>query len=141
MSTGCTETRQSCLAEKRAGWHTRHPLSGLYVAQAITLHKLPGYGLDTTSCPQQHQSVKVVDNRTREGGMQREFHQHYGRQYHARANYVRAKAETLPGSGLKPGTRPRWIRTGTLCYYCGFTPNQEFLRVHEDLRRRAIRGE
>ena len=73
--------------------------------------------------------------------MQREFHQHYGRKYHARANYVRAKAETNPGSGLKPGARPRWLKMGTLCCYCGFTPNQEFMRVHEDLRRRAIRGE
>ncbi len=30
--------------------------------------------------------------------MQREFHQHYGHQYHARVTYVRATAETILNS-------------------------------------------
>ncbi len=73
--------------------------------------------------------------------MQREFHQHYGHQYHARVTYVRATAETLLNRGLKPGRRPRWIKSGVLCFYCGFTPNDFFLRVHNHLRTQAIRGE
>ena len=69
------------------------------------------------------------------------MHYHGGRKYHARANYVRAKVETLPGSSLKPGRRPRWIKTGTLCFYCGYTPNDLFLREQHAVRQRHIRGE
>ena len=73
--------------------------------------------------------------------MQREIHNHHGRKYHARVTYIRAIAEILPGSLLKPGRRPRWLKSGVLCLYCGFTPNDFFMRVHDDLRRQAVRGE
>ena len=48
--------------------------------------------------------------------MQREIHHHRGWSYHARVTYMRAIAEPLLGIGLKPGRRPRWIKTGCLLF-------------------------
>ena len=71
--------------------------------------------------------------------MQREMHYHYGRRYLARANYIRAKV-ALPGSGLKPGHRTRWLKTGTFCPYCGLNPNKLSLRIMEQTMENLIRG-
>ena len=39
----------------------------------------------------------------------------------------------------KPGARMRLVKTGWLCHYCGFTPNQRFLRIQHAVRH--VRGE
>ena len=72
--------------------------------------------------------------------MQRLIHNHSGYNYHASCVYTRMKCGPLTPN-QKPGARMRLVKTGWLCHYCGFTPNQQFLRIQHAVRQRNIRGE
>ena len=48
---------------------------------------------------------------------------------------------TAEGVAPKPGARMRLVKTGWMCHYCGFTPNERFLRIQHAVRQLHIRGE
>ncbi len=72
--------------------------------------------------------------------MQRVIHNHSGYNYHASCVYTRMKCGPLTPA-QKPGDRMRLVKTGWLCHYCGFTPNQQFLRIQHAVLQRHVRGE
>jgi len=71
--------------------------------------------------------------------MQREIHNHAGRRFHVPCVYIRVKCG--PKAGQKPGDRTRLVKTGTLCFYCGFTPSDFTTRAQHQVRMWVVRGE
>ena len=72
--------------------------------------------------------------------MQREIHNHGGRRYHAAYVYRRGKCGPATPR-QKPGSRTRLVKTGTLCFYCGFTPSDLTKRIQLRVLERHIRSE